>query len=399
MDDDHELVREKVEQAEDILQREDIDCWLVFCRETSEIPEPAVPLVAGIDVVWETAFLLTPEGDHHAVIGRYDAPPLEPLDVYDIHMYDESIADPLVETLEQLDPDTIGLDYSTEEVAADGLTHGMYRRLSSLLADTPYPDRFVSAESVVSGLRARKTAQERERMERAATVTEELLAEAVAAWTPDTTEAEFADYLHDRMREEGLDSAWGWDGCPAVDAGADAPVGHSVPGDRTVPPGEILHIDFGVKHRGYAADMQRVYYHPEDDETPPADLVTAFEDVRAAIESARDELRPGVQGHVVDAAARETITDRGWPEFEHAVGHTVGRNAHDAGTLLGPRWERYGDRPEGTVAEGDIYTLELGVETDFGYVGLEELFEVTADGNEYFHDPQTEIRILDPDGR
>lgn len=387
------LVRGKLGQAEQLLEETELDCWLVFCRETSELPEPVVPLVLGSDVVWETALLLTPSGDHHAVVGRYDAPPVAQLGAYTVHEYDESIVDPLRAVIEEIDPETIGLDYSRDEVAADGLTHGRYRRLCEILPDID-TDQFVSAEDVVAGLRSRKTDIERERMREAARITESLLEETIERWHPEMTEAEFADYLHDRMREDGLDSAWGWDHCPAVDAGADAPVGHSLPGDRTVPPGEVLHVDFGVRYQGYAADMQRLYYHPANGEDPPDELVAAVQDVRDAIETARDELRPGVQGYVVDSAARELITDRGWPEFQHAVGHTVGRNAHDAGTLLGPQWERYGSRPERTVSTGEIYTLELGVETEWGYLGLEELLEVTDEGAEYFHEPQRELRMI-----
>jgi Xaa-Pro aminopeptidase len=391
---DQALVREKLAQAEQLLDETGIDCWLVFCRETSEIPEPALPLVLGADVVWETALLLTPSGDHHAVVGRYDAPPVENLGAYTVHDYDESIATPLVDVLDSLDPDSIGLDYSTEEVAADGLTHGLYRRLADILSATPYVDRFVSAEDVVAGLRSRKTDIERNRMKEAARITESMLEEAVDEWTPETTEADLSASMHGRMRETGLDSAWGWDHCPAVDAGAAAPVGHSLPGDRTLPPGEVLHFDFGVRYEGYAADIQRLYYRPDDGEDPPDGLVDAFQDVRAAIETAREVLCPGVEGHVVDTAARESITERGWPEFQHAVGHTVGRNAHDAGTLLGPQWDRYGSRPDRTVSVGEIYTLELGVETEWGYLGLEELVEITPDGNEYFHDPQRELRTI-----
>jgi len=392
-EEDRELIRGKVDAAAGALSEAGIDCWLVFCRETSEMPEPSLPLIVGSDVVWESAFLLTPGGEHHAVLGRYDAPPVEDLGVYEVHTYDESIGEPLRAVLREIDPETIGLNYSTEEVAADGLTHGLYQRLGSVLSETPYRERFTSAESVVTAIRSGKTDLERRRMRRAVELTESLLAEAVERYTPETTEADVAAYLHERMREEGLDSAWPWDHCPAVDAGAAAPVGHSVPGDRTLPPGEVLHVDFGVRYRGYAADIQRLFYRP-DGGGPPAALQAAFDDVRAAVEAAKAVLEPGVQGYRVDAAARGEITDRGWPAYEHAVGHTVGRNAHDAGTLLGPRWERYGSRPEGRVAAGEIYTLELGVDTEWGYLGQEEMLLVTDDGARYFHEPQTELRTL-----
>ncbi|MFB6111463.1 MAG: M24 family metallopeptidase, partial [Halobacteriaceae archaeon] len=99
-------------------------------------------------------------------------------------------------------------------------------------------------------------------------------------------------------------------------------------------------------------------------------------------------------GHEVDAAARELITDRGWDPYEHALGHQVGRSAHDGGTLLGPEWDRYGDSVRRRVRPNEIYTLELGVDTDYGYIGQEEMVQITETGTEWVVDPQTEFRVL-----
>jgi Xaa-Pro aminopeptidase len=394
---DTDLVAEKVRQAEERLADLGIDCWLTFVRETTEVKDPALDLVLGFDVVWETAVLVTPDGPNHVVIGRHDAPNAEDLGLYEVHAYDESIEDAFADAVAAVDPDEVALNHSREYPAADGLTHGLYGRVTDLLADAGYGDRTTSAEPVMYDLRATKTATEHDRIRAAAERTVALLAEMVDAWTPDTTEADVAAFCHGVMREEGMGSAWSWDYCPTVHAGGAAPVGHTLPGDRTVPPGELLHVDFGVELDGYCADLQRVFYHPRGpDDDPPAGLLEAHRDVRAAIDAAFDVLEPGVVGHAVDTAAREEITDRGWEEFKHAVGHAVGRNAHDAGVLLGPRWDRYGDRPEGEVGVDEVYTLELGVDTEWGYVGQEELVVVTDDGAEYLVDPQTAVGRLSP---
>lgn len=394
---DDALIAAKVRQAERRLAALEIDCWLTIVRETTEIADPALDLALGFDVVWETAVFVTRRGPNRVVIGRYDAPTAEDLGVYEVHPYDESIEGAFREALEAIDPGSIAVNYSETHPAADGLTHGLRRRLEGLLSGTEYEGRLESAEDVVTHLRARKTDAEIERIRAAATVTEALLADATEAWTPDWTEADVAEYLHGRMREAGYGSAWSRDYCPTVHAGGDAPVGHTLPGERTLPPGEVLHVDFGVREDGYAADIQRLYYYPsESDPEPPTDLEAAFADVRAAIDAAAEALEPGVAGHEVDAAARSAITERGWPEFMHATGHPVGRNAHDAGALLGPRWDRYGDRPEREVARGEIYTLELGVETEWGYLGQEEMVEVTDDGRSYVLAPQTSLRTLEP---
>ncbi|MFW5896089.1 MAG: M24 family metallopeptidase, partial [archaeon] len=338
---DQVIVEEKVQQAREVVADAEADVWLTFARETSEIDEPCLPYILGFDVVWPTMVLVT--ADRSAVIiGRHDAPNAEELGVHEVVPYDASLEDAFHEFLEEVDPDAIAVNYSRDNNVADGLTHGMYLRLQSLLSGTDYEGTLVSADPIVSEVRGIKSETERERIVAAAAETEAFFSEMAAEWSPDWTEADVSEYLHDRMDEEGYGSAWSWDYCPTVHAGGEAPVGHTLPGDRTLPPGEILHVDFGVVKDGYAADIQRLYYYPQDDEDPPADLRAAFEDVRAAIDAGLDALEPGVEGHVVDQAAREEVISRGRDEYQHAVGHQVGRNAHDGGALLGPLWDRYG---------------------------------------------------------
>lgn len=240
-----------------------------------------------------------------------------------------------------------------------------------------------------------KSGDELVRMQRAADETTALLDEMAEAWQPAWSEADVASYLHKAVRDRDLETAWTQAYCPAVHAGPEASVGHVAPGDRTVAPGEILHVDFGIVYEEYVSDLQRVFYRkiaPED--SIPLDLQTAFTDVRAAIEAGRDAIVPGVPGYQVDAVARRELVSRGWDPFNHAFGHQIGTTAHERGTLLGPLWDRYGANPRGVVRRDQVYSLELGVGTTFGYVGLEEMVRVTADGTRYLVDPQTEIRLL-----
>jgi len=384
---DDAVVREKVEQARAAVARSDADCWLTFCRETGEIDEPALPYLLGYDVVWPAAVVVGPDSSV-AVVGELDADAARTLGVHEVVGYDRSIEAPLNRALADLGAGTIALNYDPADPVADGLTHGMFRTLRGLL-DGDY--EFVSAGDVVRRVRGRKSAAERERVAAAGETTEELLAGMAAAFEPGWTEADVAGWLHDRLRERGLSTAWSADYCPSVHAGPESAPGHAPPGDRAVGEGECLHVDFGVRYEGYAADLQRTYVLGE----PAPALREAFADVRAAIGAGIGALEPGARGHAVDAAARETLTARGWPEFEHGAGHQVGRAAHDGGTLLCPEWDRYGEAVYGTVRAGELYAVELGVATDYGYVGGEENVRVTGDGVEYLVSPQTELRSLD----
>ena len=104
---------------------------------------------------------------------------------------------------------------------------------------------------------------------------------------------------------------------------------------------------------------------------------------------------PASPGHEVDAAARASLVAAGYEEPKYALGHQLGRAAHDGGTLLAPLWDRYGDAPRGLVEEGHVYTLEYGAPVPGrGYIGLEEDVLVTADGIEWLSTPQRELWLV-----
>jgi Xaa-Pro aminopeptidase len=141
--------------------------------------------------------------------------------------------------------------------------------------------------------------------------------------------------------------------------------------------------------------MQRMWYVRRPGETaPPGPVQTAWSDVIRALDAAAAALRPGVRGHEVDAAARRVIVAAGYPEYKHGVGHGLGRAVHDGGTLLGPRWPCYGRMTDGIVEPGNVFTLELGVMTAAGFVGLEEDVVVTERGCEYLSTPQREVMMI-----
>lgn len=142
---DTALVRENVEQARDAVADSDVDAWVLFCHETTETPEPALPYVLGFDVVWPTAVVIGPE-DSTVILGRHDAPNAAELGVHDIRPYDESIREELRETLSRMNADRLAVNFDCDDPGADGLSHGMYLKLDGML-----PDReFVGAGDVAA---------------------------------------------------------------------------------------------------------------------------------------------------------------------------------------------------------------------------------------------------------
>ncbi|MGB8646176.1 MAG: Xaa-Pro peptidase family protein [Anaerolineae bacterium] len=390
------LQQEKLEQAIAILRELGMDAWLIFARETDEMPERTWEVLAPGGVVWQSALILTPGGERIAIVGQGDDENYRQSGLYsEVHSYTQGIRELLVKTLGRIHPKQIGINYSPSNTAADGLTHGMYLLLEEYLRGTPYAGWLVSADPLVSRLRSRKTPDELARIRDAVGQTVALFDEVTRLIKPGITERAIADYLHRRMKELDITPAWGLAGCPIVNAGPHSNPGHSAPGDIAVEPGHLVHLDFGIKQNGYCSDLQRMWYVLRPGETrPPADVQRAVAAVATTIQESARALKPGVIGWEIDAGARKVITGAGFPEYQHALGHQIGRSVHDGSTLLGPRWERYGDTPDGVVEANQLYTLELGVMTNAGFVGLEEDVHITATGMEWLTPPQTELILV-----
>jgi Xaa-Pro aminopeptidase len=391
------IVREKLEQAGEILEEKGLDLWITFARETTQVKDPCLDLLLGFDLTWQSALMITRSGERIAIVGRYDEDNVKGTGGYTrVISYDESIREPLLEEIRRLAPRKIGLNFSQSDPSADGLTHGMFRVLATLLGGTEYATRFTSAEAVIGALRGRKSPTEVGRIRVAIDTTEEILRETASRVQPGLTERQIADFIHETVEARGMGVAWERDFCPIVCAGPHGTFGHRMPGDNSTQEGCLLQIDFGVKQDGFVADLQRtMYLCRPDEEKPPQEVEKAWRAARTALEAGRAALRPGVKGYEVDEVARAALVEAGYAEYMHAFGHHIGRNAHDGATVLGPQWERYGSSVEGMVEVGNVFAIELGVTVpDYGYIGCEEDVVVTPDGAQYLSEIQEELWLI-----
>jgi Xaa-Pro aminopeptidase len=390
------LIQEKCQQACELLKELDFDVWMIWVRETKQMADPVLSLIAGIDLVWQSALIFTKSGKRVAIVGNFDAAGIKPLKVFHkIIPYTQSIRDTLRQELDKLNPKKIGLNFSRDDVAADGLTHGMYQLLIEYLEGTPYVQRFVSAEPLLMKLRGRKTPEEIRRIQKAVSITEKIYLEASNLVRVGQTELEIYHHFHQQMKEHDVTFAWGAEHNPAVDAGPNKQFGHSGPTQNKTKAGHLLHFDFGVRYQGYCSDLQRMFFFGSHQDIPE-EVNNAFHTVRDAIQLASNFIKPGIQGFEADTIAREFVQECGYEEYQHALGHQVGQEAHDGGTLLGPLWDRYGSSPKGIVEAGNVFTLELYVTTkNYGQLSLEENILVTKEGCKFLSTPQTELICIE----
>jgi Xaa-Pro aminopeptidase len=170
-----------------------------------------------------------------------------------------------------------------------------------------------------------------------------------------------------------------------VAAGERAALPHAPPTDRTVGGARMLLVDWGACGPLYKSDLTRVLVprknaplsQAAEVHRTDADRVAAIYDVvLRAQEAAIRQVRPGVRGTEVDAAARAVIAEAGYAEyFGHGLGHGIGLQVHEAPALR--------PRSDAVLSPGMVATIEPGIYIPgWGGIRIEDDVLVTADGCE-----------------
>ncbi len=392
-----EIIKEKVTQSIDILKEKNIDMWITFVRETKVTRDPIMDMTVGDHSTWQSAFIINKDGDTTAIIGEMELENFRKSDVYkNLIGYMQSIKEPLLKYLRLKDPKTIAINYSVNSVLADGMTHGMYLLLMQYLKGTRFAKRIVSAEEIISALRGRKSDKELSIMQEAVDETLKIFDMVTSYIKPGLTEKDIANYVLKITREKGFGLAWEEETCPAVFTGPNPSNPHAGPTDRKVEKGHLINMDFGIKYKGYCSDLQRTWYVLKDGETKaPAEVQKGFDVIKDAIQKVADAIKPGVTGVEMDDLARNYIVQNGYPEYPHGLGHQVGKEVHDGGAGLFPRWERYGNTPYLQLEERQVFTIEPRLPVEgYGVSTLEEEVYLTKDGCKFISKPQKELILI-----
>jgi Xaa-Pro aminopeptidase len=392
-----DIIKEKIIQAIEILSEKNIDMWLTFVRETKVSKDPMIDMIVGEHSTWQSAFIINKDGDTAAIVGSIEEENIKKSDIYKYVVgYVQSVKEPLLKYLELKRPKNIALNYSKNSVLADGLTYGMYQLLTEYLKETPYSENLISSEEIISALRGRKSQTEISIMKEAINETLKIFNEVREFIKPGKTELDVANFVNSKLKERNFQPAWDAETCPAVFTGPNPSSAHSGPTDRVIEKGHVVSMDFGIKYKGYCSDLQRCWYVLKDNESKaPAPVQKGFEVIRDAIQKVADAIEPGVMGVEMDDIARNYIVKSGYPEYPHGLGHQVGREVHDGGAGLFPRWERYGQTPFMRLEAGQIFTIEPRLPVEgYGVVTIEEEVLITENGCEFLSTPQKELMLI-----
>jgi len=225
----------------------------------------------------------------------------------------------------------------------------------------------VATHSLITELRSVKDIAELVRMQRAAEIVDQTLADVAGLLVVGTTERQLAAALDDGMRARGASG-------PAyetiVAGGPNAALPHARPGDRAFVEGDLVVIDAGSVVDAYRSDMTRTFMVGAPDDT----AIKIHEIVTRAQAAGVAAVRPGIEVGQIDAVCRDLITEEGYgPEFGHGTGHGVGLDIHELPAVRGGN--------TAILQPGQVITVEPGIYLPgVGGVRVEDMVVVTDDG-------------------
>jgi Xaa-Pro aminopeptidase len=247
---------------------------------------------------------------------------------------------------------------------ADHLAWAVQRRWAEWWREV----ELVASSGLVEGLRCRKDDAELEAMSQAAALADAALDEVRPMVAPGRSEAEVALALDTAMRRLGAeDRAF----ATIVASGPNAAKPHARPTRRVIEVGDAVVVDFGAVVGGYRSDMTRTFFAGRP---PQGTMAEVLDVVRRAQATGLGVLRPGAVSGEVDAACRAVVEEAGLGEaFEHATGHGVGLDIHEAPWV--------GAGTTAILDAGTVVTVEPGVYlAGVGGVRIEDTAVVTDEG-------------------
>ncbi len=374
-----------------------VDLWVIMSRENN--PDPALELFGGNGITgWyghRNAYLFWDSGDdlETTVIGTHLSDHLELFydTIQSYHDAEAGLAPSLREYIESRDPKSIAINKSRYISMADGLSSALESYLKEAIGPK-YVERLRSSEPLFIEYVSRRTPAELEIAKEAAWITYHILRRAFSSevitpgettlmdlywWIKDEWMAQDLEFnfpasfeLQRRGLEETLDD-------------------HD---DPVIEPGDVLHVDFGVRLMGLVTDQQKVAYvlRPGESEAP-AGLRELFAQSQRQGEIIAGTIRVGRLGRDIvtlaeEAGSAEGIENRTYP-------HVQGNWVHGVGAWGSRDWpERYGNHPRQPVRATEFWSVEYSVSGAIPEWGGQKV--TLAREEDAWIDPQGIVRFM-----
>ena len=358
-----DVAREKIARAIEMLRERGVDAWVFYARNGQD---PSFELMFGRAAAKETLVFLTADGRREALCDPSEAGDFMASGLYEkvIPAKAGEIPSAFGALYRARKVDRLAINETAEDSRCDGLSVGLYEKLCLAVGREEIERVAVSSEPMLEELRAVKTKSEIALMEECSRLTCDIYDEVFRTIRAGMSETDVGEMMVRELFKRGCVSGIGApDDLPLVLL-VRCGMSHRRPNPMNIiRPGDMLVIDFSARYCGYTSDIARtMYFLKPDEEHAPEDVRRAVDAAIRAVGEVMKVIKPGMRGYEVDQVGRKSILDSGYPNIPHSVGHQVGLECHDGGTVLGPHRDR--KAMCGVLRKDEIYALEPTVLED-----------------------------------
>ncbi|MBO6573602.1 MAG: M24 family metallopeptidase [Balneola sp.] len=368
-----DLLEDKIKTVlPDLMRTTGIDMWVVVSREYNEDPviETLLP-ATWLAARRRTILVMYDQGEGKGVetlaVARYDVGK-----TFKKAWDKEKEPDQwkrLKEIIEERNPKKIGVNQSDDWGLADGIVATDLQEMESAIGKK-YADRIVSAEKLAVGWLETRSAKEMTIYPQIVRIAHKIIEQGFSDEVIQpgvTTTEDVVWWFREKIRELKL-ITWFH---PSVSIQRADPESFdhlrsfsSRPDNNVIMPGDLLHVDFGIKYLRLNTDTQQHAYILRPGETEvPEYLNKAFDNGNRLQDIFTNNFKEGRTGNEVLKMSREQAIAEGLKPSIYT--HPIGYHGHAAGTTLG-MWDSQG----GVPGSGDYplhlntaYSIELNAAT------------------------------------
>lgn len=351
-----------------LMDRAEIDLWLIISREYNEDPVMKTMLPA----TWLNARRRT-------MIVFYRDKEKDTLERLAVARYNigESIKSAwekekqpdqwkaLMDIIAERNPKKIGLNYSTHFPLADGLVKTDHEELKQNMPDS-LKTRLVSAEKLAIGWIETRTEKEMKLYDELVKITHNIIDEAFSAKviTPGVTTTEDVKWwMRQKTTDLGLENWFH----PTIDVqrskgelkSPTEAFSKKVKG-QVILKGDLVHCDFGITYIGLNTDCQQLSYVLKDDEEDvPEFLKEAYKKGNRLQDILTSNMKEGRTGNEILLSSLQQAKDEGLRPSIYT--HPLGKYGHSAGPTIG-MWDSQGGVPvrgDYPLYKNTSYAIEL----------------------------------------
>lgn len=390
-----------------LMQRENIDMWIIIAREYNEDPIIKTMLPATWQSARRRTILVFSDNDKEVermAVARYD------IGEFFKTAWDKD-KEPnqwkrLVDIIEDRDPNNIALNYSPTFGLANGISHSEYEAFTSALPQR-YQNHIVSGEKLAIGWLETRTEPEMQVYPVICHIAHDIIAEGFSEKVIQpgiTTTKDVEWWYRERIRDLNL-TAW-FHPSVSVQRAAEPDTSFLAnfskrPAENIIRPGDLLHVDFGITYLGLNTDTQQHAYVLKAEETEaPKEFQKALETGNQLQDILTNNFEQGLTGNEILSKSREEAISQNIKPSIYT--HPIGYHGHGAGPTIG-LW----DQQDGVPGKGDYpllantaYSIELNATVEIPEwekeirIMLEEDAFFDGDSVRYIDGRQTKLWLI-----